>query len=295
MNLERPLSAGSRSQDEADPRPQILIAREGVPGILIAGVAGVAAVALFVALNNARVQRSAAPPTTSLAISPDVSSPPPLVVPREKMTPPSVLYPEVPARSQPAHVYIRSPAPVYYQPPRPQAASQPFLASASPMPPYAPPGPATGTPTDGRVATPELPPHSPSIVLDSGNGRDWTAGRARAPTVASGELSQAEKAARIEPHSLGNLSAIIAGGTLIQSTLETALDTSRPGPARAVVGKDVRSFDGSHVLIPRGSHLIGELAGDTQSGHLRIPIEAGQGFRREAGHHTELKPATSPM
>ena len=28
---------------------------------------------------------------------------------------------------------------------------------------------------------------------------------------------------------------------------------------------------------------------------LRIPIEAGQGFRREAGHYSGLKPATSPM
>jgi integrase len=28
---------------------------------------------------------------------------------------------------------------------------------------------------------------------------------------------------------------------------------------------------------------------------LRIPIEAGQGFRREAGHHSGLKSATSPM
>jgi hypothetical protein len=28
---------------------------------------------------------------------------------------------------------------------------------------------------------------------------------------------------------------------------------------------------------------------------MRIPIEAGQGFRREAGHHSGLKPATSPM
>ena len=27
---------------------------------------------------------------------------------------------------------------------------------------------------------------------------------------------------------------------------------------------------------------------------LRIPIEAGQGFRREAGHHSGLKPATVP-
>ena len=29
--------------------------------------------------------------------------------------------------------------------------------------------------------------------------------------------------------------------------------------------------------------------------YVRIPIEAGQGFRREAGHHSGLKPATSPM
>ena len=28
---------------------------------------------------------------------------------------------------------------------------------------------------------------------------------------------------------------------------------------------------------------------------VRIPIEAGQGFRREAGHYSGLKPATSPM
>jgi hypothetical protein len=27
-------------------------------------------------------------------------------------------------------------------------------------------------------------------------------------------------------------------------------------------------------------------------GSMRIPIEAGQGFRREAGHHSGLKPAT---
>jgi hypothetical protein len=32
--------------------------------------------------------------------------------------------------------------------------------------------------------------------------------------------------------------------------------------------------------------------GDTQD--MRIPIEAGQGFRREAGHHSGLKPATVP-
>lgn len=264
MNLERPLSAGTRDLDEADPRPQIPVAREGVPGILIAGVAGVAALALFFALNNARVQRISAVPATSLAISPDVSSPPPLVVPRADVAPPAVFYPYVPSRLQPAPLINRSPAPVYYRTPQPTANPRPIYA---PVPQsFAPPVPP-GTPGDGVAVAPQLLLHSPSIVLDSGNGRDWTAVRANAPAAAAGDLSQAEKAARIEPHSLGDLSAIIAGGTLIQATLETALDTSRPGPARAIVGKDVRSFDGSHVLIPRGSHLIGELGGDTQSGH----------------------------
>jgi len=28
---------------------------------------------------------------------------------------------------------------------------------------------------------------------------------------------------------------------------------------------------------------------------LRIPIESGQGFRREVGHHSGLKSATSPI
>jgi predicted porin len=44
------------------------------------------------------------------------------------------------------------------------------------------------------------------------------------------------------------------------------------------------SFIGYNGLMAGG--------GDTQD--MRIPIEAGQGFRREAGHHSGLKPATVP-
>ena len=39
--------------------------------------------------------------------------------------------------------------------------------------------------------------------------------------------------------------------------METALDSSLPGQTRAVVSEDVFSFDGSRLLIPRGSRLIG--------------------------------------
>ena len=58
-------------------------------------------------------------------------------------------------------------------------------------------------------------------------------------------------------------------GTLIPAVLETAIDTDVPGYARAVVSQDVKSFDGSRVLIPRSSRLIGEYKGATQAGQRR--------------------------
>jgi type IV secretion system protein VirB10 len=42
-----------------------------------------------------------------------------------------------------------------------------------------------------------------------------------------------------------------------------------PGYVRAVVSQDVRSFDGSKVLIPRSSRLIGEYKAATQAGQRR--------------------------
>jgi type IV secretion system protein VirB10 len=58
-------------------------------------------------------------------------------------------------------------------------------------------------------------------------------------------------------------------GTLIPAVLETAIDTDVPGYVRAVVSQDVRSFDGSRVLIPRSSRLIGEYKGVVQAGQRR--------------------------
>ena len=61
----------------------------------------------------------------------------------------------------------------------------------------------------------------------------------------------------------------LSQGTLIPAVLETAIDTDVPGYVRAVVSQDVRSFDGSRVLIPRSSRLIGEYKGATQAGQRR--------------------------
>ena len=61
-------------------------------------------------------------------------------------------------------------------------------------------------------------------------------------------------------------------GTLIPAVLETALDSSRPGLARALVSRDIRGFDGSRVLIPRGSRLIGEYRSEAQPGQNRALV-----------------------
>ena len=61
----------------------------------------------------------------------------------------------------------------------------------------------------------------------------------------------------------------VTQGTLIPAVLETAIDTDVPGYVRAVVSQDVKSFDGSKVLIPRSSRLIGEYKSATQAGQRR--------------------------
>jgi type IV secretion system protein VirB10 len=55
-----------------------------------------------------------------------------------------------------------------------------------------------------------------------------------------------------------DLSHTAPQGTVIPGVLETAINSDLPGFVRAVVSRDVRGFDGTNVLIPRGSKLIGQ-------------------------------------
>lgn len=65
----------------------------------------------------------------------------------------------------------------------------------------------------------------------------------------------------------------IVQGTLINAVLETALDSTRPGQARALVTKDVMSFDGNRVLIPRGSRIFGTYQSEVNPGQKRVLIQ----------------------
>jgi len=64
----------------------------------------------------------------------------------------------------------------------------------------------------------------------------------------------------------------VTQGSVIQASLETAIDSSLPGPIRAVVTQDVHSYDGMRILIPRGSRLIGRYSANIETGQYRAMV-----------------------
>ena len=64
----------------------------------------------------------------------------------------------------------------------------------------------------------------------------------------------------------------VTQGTLIPAILETAINTDMPGYVRAVVSADVRSFDGSRILVPRSSRLIGQYKSGLSAGQTRAYV-----------------------
>ncbi len=66
------------------------------------------------------------------------------------------------------------------------------------------------------------------------------------------------------------LDRLVPQGAVIGAVMETALNSDLPGFARATVQRDVYSFDGSAVLIPAGSRVIGQYKSGIAQGASRI-------------------------
>ncbi len=119
---------------------------------------------------------------------------------------------------------------------------------------------ASAMPAMEPVPVPVAAPGAPAAT-NGANGNDEFA--ARLGTTGSGA---ATASASINPKTT------VAQGTLIPAVLETAIDTDVPGYCRAIVSTDVRSFDGTRVLVPRSSRLIGQYKSGLQAGQHRIYV-----------------------
>jgi type IV secretion system protein VirB10 len=127
---------------------------------------------------------------------------------------------------------------------------------------------------------------APAVVVDLGAG-PAPLGAARAGALANPALAADAKAddgtagfiqraaARQDAAhaaSIGKLGSIVSEGTIISATMETAINSDLPGFARAVIARDVMSFDGTRMLIPRGSRVLGQYKSGVAMGASRVFI-----------------------
>ncbi|MFB0612701.1 TrbI/VirB10 family protein [Aurantiacibacter poecillastricola] len=155
------------------------------------------------------------------------------------------------------------------------------------------------------------PYSSPTLVFDGGTAPATAAANAAAAeaaalatpegAVAPGGGAAGEFAARIGGVGGGpamatqdvNPATTVTQGTMIPAILETAINTDVPGFVRAVVSQDVRSFDGSRVLIPRSSRLVGQYQSGLQAGQRRAYVIWQRVIRPDGVTVSLQSPATS--
>ena len=176
-------------------------------------------------------------------------------------------------------------APVEVAPPVPAAAITPPAPAQAPGLPAARPDPApqpvlAAQPQPGIAANPYA---NPTVVFDSGASPATLAiaepGAEAGASAATGNSAN-DFASRIggvggapaQAKAMVNPATTVTQGTLIPAILETAIDTNVPGYVRAVVSQDVRSFDGSKILVPRSSRLIGQYQSGLQNGQKRAYV-----------------------
>lgn len=248
-----------------DIRPKVAPPRDMLPLPVMLGVAGALGLGLFVWMQG---QRKPAPEPQAQAV---LSTPPPMALPVEREQAVAVARPAVVVRR------LAAPAsPVGY-----------MLRPAYVPPAYAPS--AFSTP----AASPMVPVR-PAANRDSALVIDNTAGPGAAVQGGKGEGEAVSDDAAHATIIRGRASTI-PQGTMIAATLETPLNSDRPGLARAIISGDVRGFDGSRVLIPRGSRLIGEFKADSSAGKRRVMVLWSRLIRPDGVAIRIASPATDAM
>jgi type IV secretion system protein VirB10 len=116
-----------------------------------------------------------------------------------------------------------------------------------------------------------------------------------AAAAASPPAKPAPAGERVFAEHLRNPSFTVPQGTIIPAVLETALDSTRPGGVRALVERDIMGFDGTRVLIPRGSRLYGEYGADLGAGQKRALIRWTRLTRPDAVIINLDSPAADPL
>lgn len=247
-------------QGSEDIRPVVAKAQRRAPTWLLVGAVVIAGLGLFVFLEGRRqaataptvepvatevIMGTAAPPPLFVPIDPQIEAPQPLPLASEPPPPPPPPYP------MPTGLVT--------------SAAPPPLTSAPAVNPAPPTQIAASNAERGTVQTAEQS-SAPALVIDTTSVPAETA-------AAEGGAAGANTSSAVRTSRIRRPSSTVLQGTLIPAVLETALDSSRPGQVRAIVSRDITGFDGSRVLIPRGSRLVGNYEADLTDGQSRAFVE----------------------
>lgn len=183
---------------------------------------------------------------------------------------------------------VVAPAPVQTGPSDTGASVAPATelpAPITPVPtmPLPPPPPLV---EEDPTPLPPPPPVQPDIDFlgDGPNDDELMARRGSQMLIVSGggkseKKEDADKdkeytssAERAVATNVGNLDNLVLEGKVIDAVLENSLETTLPGPLRAIVSRDVYAESGYGVLIPKGSRLIGTYNTDIVRGQGRVFI-----------------------
>ncbi|MFZ1743221.1 MAG: TrbI/VirB10 family protein [Pontixanthobacter sp.] len=143
-----------------------------------------------------------------------------------------------------------------------------------------------GAPPPQQYPAPPIREILPSVVFDRTFGSTGAA-NIQPPAQATNDRV---RAGRFEKPSL-----TISQGTVIPAVLETALDSTRPGAARALVQRDVYSFDGTRILIQRGSRIYGEYEAGLNPGEKRALIQWTRLIRPDGVTIALDSPSSDPL
>lgn len=256
--------------------PTVALPKPGLSGLAIFVGALVAGIILFSVLDAKR--RAASSPAVVSQTATNArfpAAPPTLDIPVEFLNPISqeTTLQEEQITEPPVGVRVYPAPPVQYAPPPPPAASPFSPSSFNASEPLARTSPG------------------PALVVDNSTPPPTRAAEAQ-PSRAAGPSGNTD---RVRAAIIANRATTVPQGTLIKAVLETALNSTNPGFSRAVVSRNVYGFDGSRILIPRGSRLIGEYRADVSPGQKRALINWTRLIRPDGVTIEIGSPAADPL
>ena len=114
-------------------------------------------------------------------------------------------------------------------------------------------------------------------------------------SIRVGNVGPVEETQAVQARVLRTTGYTITEGTTIAGVLETAINSTLPGMVRAINSADVYSHDGSQLLIPKGSRLVGRYQSDLRRGQVRIFVIWTRIIRADGVSILINSPGTDPL